>query len=186
MININELSQCKFIDRQSFPKKSGIYIVHDVRHGDILYVGQSQDICSRWSIRDAHHRDREIRDMGDVNDKIISWILCDKSALDSMEKIAIRDLHPRLNRTATIYAGHKITLSESTYADVIDDECFATVDYIAECLRISRKSMVKMINRKEIHARLIDDQWMIGLKYIKYWIECQKEIIINGKSNTTT
>lgn len=56
---IFELEKTSFKTKQNLPKYPGIYYVVDDNNQDILYIGQSVNINSRWLGR-GHHRDHQL------------------------------------------------------------------------------------------------------------------------------
>lgn len=56
---ILKLPRTSFKTKQNLPKHSGIYYVVDENNQDILYIGQSVNINSRWLGR-GHHRDHQL------------------------------------------------------------------------------------------------------------------------------
>lgn len=87
-------SGCLDFDHKSLlPSVSAIYIVFN--ESEILYVGQTKNLTSRWK---SHHLLKSIREINEEQSVSIAWINYEqKNLLTSLEKLLIEGLQPRFN-----------------------------------------------------------------------------------------
>lgn len=97
---ILELPKTSFKTKQNLPKYPGIYYVIDDNNQDILYIGQSVNINSRWLGR-GHHRDHQLITIM-RNRKTTLTIYCEYvkiEFLDIIEQKRINEYTPLLNES---------------------------------------------------------------------------------------
>ncbi|MDJ0650495.1 MAG: GIY-YIG nuclease family protein [Xenococcaceae cyanobacterium MO_188.B19] len=100
-------SGCLDFDHKSLlPSVSAIYIVFN--ESEILYVGQTKNLTSRWK---SHHLLKSIREINDKQSVSIAWINYEQeNLLTSLEKLLIEGLEPRLNETPGNRLGNEASL----------------------------------------------------------------------------
>lgn len=84
-----------FTQRQLLPTYSGIYVVADASHF-VWYVGQANNLQSRWQGR-AHHRYAQLIRTNKRLAHRIFWQPFPSSELDTQERFFIEQLRPELN-----------------------------------------------------------------------------------------
>lgn len=86
-----------FKQKQNLPSISGIYYILNRFNNDIIYIGQSKNIRSRWT---EHHRSYEIGMIDYMYQDgriIIAWEECSQNLLLEIEKQRIKALKPIIN-----------------------------------------------------------------------------------------
>lgn len=82
-------------DIDSLPAVPGVYFA--LKDGEVLYVGQSEEMRSRWG---QHHKRRELEKIGDVR---VSFLLSDGRPLLEQEAEWIDILDPVMNNARLLY-----------------------------------------------------------------------------------
>lgn len=155
------------VNRHNLPRISGVYFVLD---GDeILYIGQSQNIRSRWM---KHHRLNQLNGMKTEN-ILISWLkIQDLEILPVAEKSLINRLNPLLNRTVVESFGKDcrtyIASPNSYNLDMLKMEVFLSgkkeievvTDFVMQALDQNETQRNKMVQY------LADRQ---GLEFWEMW-----------------
>ncbi len=100
-------SGCLDFDHKSLlPSVSAIYIVFN--ESEILYVGQTKNLTSRWK---SHHLLNSIREINEQQSVSIAWINYEQiNLLTSLEKLLIEGLEPRFNGTPGNRLGNEASL----------------------------------------------------------------------------
>ncbi|MCI0556306.1 MAG: GIY-YIG nuclease family protein [Anaerolineae bacterium] len=91
MIDLHSLSKVSLKQYKSLPACSGIYFA--LIGKNVLYIGKSTNINSRWKY---HHRREELSKIGDVE---IAFLPIPKRLLEKKEKEFIDSYKPLLNNT---------------------------------------------------------------------------------------
>ena len=91
-INPLNLPSLPLTERQKLPKLPAVYFAIG-SSGEILYIGRSRNLATRWSV---HHRYLELKTIGNVR---IAWLHCsNESLLPEIEEALIKHFIPPLNR----------------------------------------------------------------------------------------
>lgn len=89
-INISDLPSLPLEQKKSLPKYGGIYFVIN-SDDEILYIGRSSNLRSRWQNHHRHHQFEK-------NTSRIAWLeVSDTSLLADIESALISWFHPQLN-----------------------------------------------------------------------------------------
>ena len=90
-VNPLSLPSVPLTEKHNLPNSPAVYFALG-EAGDILYIGRSNKLATRWN---AHHRYNELNNIGNVR---IAWLHCeDESLLPEIEAALIQYFLPRLN-----------------------------------------------------------------------------------------
>ena len=90
---VSESGCLDFDNKIRLPIVPAIYLV--VIDNEVIYVGQTKNLRSRWS---SHHLLKEIKELNQTDCVKIAWLTCDDlNLLTSLEKVLIGSLNPTLN-----------------------------------------------------------------------------------------
>ena len=101
-MNPFQLPSVSLAEKDKLPSAPGIYYVLNRHSNEIVYVGRSKNIRSRWK---EHHWDWNIKAMEAVlyeqSVMVIAWEICPIPQLNELENERIKTLKPRLNGLST-------------------------------------------------------------------------------------
>ena len=125
-INPLKLPSVALLEKHKLPQLSAIYFAI-AENGEILYIGRSVNLASRWN---GHHRYLGLKEIGNVR---IAWLSCeDESLLPQIEEAMIQHFLPCLNQTLIKYKQPKSKLGKP---------------YIDRLIKIARKARGSMSQR---------------------------------------
>lgn len=125
-INPLQLPSVALLEKHKLPQLPAIYFAI-AENGEILYIGRSVNLASRWN---GHHRYLELKEIGNVR---IAWLSCDdESLLPQIEEAMIKHFLPCLNHTLVKYKQSKSKLGKP---------------YVDKLIKIARKARGSMSQR---------------------------------------